>query len=64
MDLPKKYLAACLKVLVDTSRVCYMEFMLIFGHEKYANLDNFLVAVELNDQNSKFKILRYVLFET
>ena len=28
VELPKKYLAACLKVLVDTSRVCYMEFML------------------------------------
>ena len=36
----------------------------IFGHEKYANLDNFLVAVELNDQNSNFKILRYALLET
>ena len=31
-------------------------YYLIFGHEKYANLDNILVAVELNDQNSNFKI--------
>ena len=33
VELPKKYLAACLKVLVDTSRVCYMEFMLTEGRK-------------------------------
>ena len=29
VELPKKYLAACLKVLVNTFCVCYMDFMLI-----------------------------------
>ena len=28
VELPKKYLAACLKVLVNTFCVCYMDFML------------------------------------
>jgi len=35
----------------------------IFGHKKYTNLKNFLVAVELNesrnDQNSNLQILNY-----
>ena len=41
MELPKQYLAACLKVLVDTSRVCYMELMfkknicISIGNETY-----------------------------
>ena len=59
VELPKKYLAACLKVLVNTFCVCYMDFML----KKIQKL--LILAFEANSESSPnctfFQILEHQL---